>query len=518
MSIAENNDKSRSIEFNDVGPIKHLKVEIPEGGGVVVLKGTNGSGKTHALEGIESLYSKDRRRTLRNADGSRSGSIEGLGVTVRLGRSNTVKGELVCESLDGRVDPSLLVDPGIKDPLKADSKRLATLIRLGSIHVTPEKWMMAMADAVDQLSLEDLVDDDPVIAAERIRRRLHELALQQERIAKSKSQEAATLAKSVEDVDVNQPSDAATLAANLDKATSELTRTITRRESQITATERHREAKLQLESMADSVNLEGLQRNLEVLNANKADAVDRLDAQRETLRVIQTAIAQSEKQLEGCDMQIELVQEQLANADIQLLKIAGWKETVDSGLPEVIADEVIEELKAAKTKAFEAVQLGEVTRRALATRDTAEALADEVILISERADKLRTLARSTDGVLEQALIDAGFDTIKVDDGRLCVESDRGLEPFSELSHGERWTIALDLAANGLPKGSVLPVCQEAYESLDPTNRQFINNLAKERGLVIVTAEATDGELRAEILEGEVLWEATQPETLEGKVL
>src|SRR5690606_25097574 len=107
-------------------------------------------------------------------------------------------------------------------------------------------------------------------------------------------------------------------------------------------------------------------------------------------------------------------------------------------------------------------------------------------------------ARSTDTTLEEAIQRAGFAAIKVSHGRLCVDSDRGLEPFAELSHGERWRVSLDLAAQGLPRGAVLPVCQEAYESLDPSNRAHIYRLARERGLVLLTAEASAGQLRAEI--------------------
>ncbi len=43
---------------------------------------------------------------------------------------------------------------------------------------------------------------------------------------------------------------------------------------------------------------------------------------------------------------------------------------------------------------------------------------------------------------------------------------------------------------------VLP--QGAWESLDPANRAHVGELARERKIVVLTAEATDGELRAEV--------------------
>jgi hypothetical protein len=80
-----------------------------------------------------------------------------------------------------------------------------------------------------------------------------------------------------------------------------------------------------------------------------------------------------------------------------------------------------------------------------------------------------------------------------------VESDRGLEPVSELSTGERWRLALDLAAKGLPKGAILTVHQEGWQSLDHGLRREVATMAKERGLLIVTALVDSGDLRAEVI-------------------
>lgn len=190
-------DAKAEIELNHVGPIEHLTIPCPKDGGVVVLKGRNGSGKSHALESVEAIYSASSRKGLRHKDGVPSGTIVGMGVTVRLGRQNTVRGkldELVCESLEGRVDPSQLVDPGIKDPIKADARRLQSLIRLGNIKVPAETWSASLGTAADDIVVQDLVDDDPIVTADRIRRRLHEVARKQEKQAQSKGAESASIA------------------------------------------------------------------------------------------------------------------------------------------------------------------------------------------------------------------------------------------------------------------------------------------------------------------------------------
>jgi hypothetical protein len=116
------------------------------------------------------------------------------------------------------------------------------------------------------------------------------------------------------------------------------------------------------------------------------------------------------------------------------------------------------------------------------------------------AKKLREVARGTDSIFGRQLSSMGFTDVIVDDGRLKVKSDRGLELVSELSDGERWRLAIKVAANGLGEGAILPVEQAAYEGLDPENRLLIRDLARKKKIVIVTALASDEELTAEVVQ------------------
>ena len=76
--------------------------------------------------------------------------------------------------------------------------------------------------------------------------------------------------------------------------------------------------------------------------------------------------------------------------------------------------------------------------------------------------------------------------------RLVTETDRRLIPFADLS-GERWRVALDIAIEavgvrrpvGHPSGSV--------EGLDPGNQAEIAEHCRNRGAVLLTAEADGGE-------------------------
>ena len=486
------------IEIENVGPIEHLSIPIPEGGGIVVLRGSNGDGKSHAINCVEALYSKDVRKGLRHRDGMPSGRVEGLGVTVRLGRSNTAKGELVCESLDGRVDPSQLVDPGIKDPLAADARRLATLVRLAGIKVDFPAWQSAVGEAGELIALDALVDDDPVASADRIRRKLHDVALNRERLATSKTGEANTLIQSIADVDMSNPEDSQELDRRYESAADSLSRLKQQIDDREASRSRFTECKNKLDLIAVP-DLDFIQTAISGIDGDIAGNCSALDESRIAMKAAQDKLSSLTHSLDRLRVERRLADEQLGHATKQVATIEELRKVVEAGFPVPITDEAVTQAIAVKQAAREAIACEQVVRRAIDTMAKAEAAEAESVVLAKQAEKLREIARSTDSVLEQALVDAGFDSIRVYDGRLCISSDRGLEPFSDLSYGERWRHALDLAARGLPRGAVLPVCQEAFESLDPINREFVSGLARDRGQVIITAEATGGSLRAEVL-------------------
>ena len=65
--------------------------------------------------------------------------------------------------------------------------------------------------------------------------------------------------------------------------------------------------------------------------------------------------------------------------------------------------------------------------------------------------------------------------------------------FSDLSMGERWRIVVDLAADAVGVGGMFTIPQEAWEALDPINRDAVAAHVKRRGVIVITAEATAAE-------------------------
>ena len=118
-------------------------------------------------------------------------------------------------ALAGGLDPSVLVDPGLKDPIAADKRRIECLLLLGGAKASPEDFVELVGDraAFDALvPSEDLETDDPLELQQRVKQRLEAAARTREGEAKNIWGEIDALQRQNEGVDLELPSDAATLA------------------------------------------------------------------------------------------------------------------------------------------------------------------------------------------------------------------------------------------------------------------------------------------------------------------
>ena len=114
------------ITLKNIGPIENVTIPVPAEGGVVVLRGRNGSGKSTALDAIQTAITGKGKPPLR--DKAAKGEIHAGGVSLTVAKSIRRSGELVVTSLDSRLSVADLVDPGIVDPLRADASRIKALV------------------------------------------------------------------------------------------------------------------------------------------------------------------------------------------------------------------------------------------------------------------------------------------------------------------------------------------------------------------------------------------------------
>lgn len=503
---------SPQIDIQDVGPIHHLSFDMDGPGGVIVFKGRNGVGKTHAINASAALADPKRARDMTSRDGSGRGTISGLGVELGIGRRTTARGELEVTQINAD-DPSELVNPGYKDEAVADEHRLKVLCRLARVRPNAA-WFAKLVGGEDELkaiakpaTLALLESDNLPGLAEAMRRDLQAAARTAESEYQNFGHQASALLENTKDVDTSAPSDERVLSELAQDATRHMMRLEERRAAQDKADRARAQALEQIAAAEQPEDLASIAREREQkegLIQIEKDQQRSIDAEIEKLRA---EIASLTSRRTDCDRRIVSLHGDLDNltrranaATRHAATVEAWQKTIaETVIPDAdrVSDRDIEEARLVTANAGHAIQQGAIIRRALKQRAESEALAQRARDAEKRAEKLRDAAKGVDEVISESLRAIAPRGFGVTDGRLVIDTDRGRELYTQLSDGERWRFALDVTIDAVGEGGILAIRQEAWEGLDPYNRASIAVHARERGVWILTAEADGGELRAE---------------------
>lgn len=505
----------RKIELKDVGAIEHLTIGVPEPGegGVIVLRGRNGSGKSTALEAVNALVTGNG--DVRTRDGALGAMVEGLGARLTVGRRKSSAGECEVLGLEGP-DPSLLVDPGIKNRGAAHAERIRALCMIAGAQVEREPFVK-LAGSVDEFervvkpaSLEK--GDVPSVAA-AVKRDFEAAARAAEAEAANIQNEANGIASAAQDVPETEPLDERALQLELESASAELGELRGRQRNADELRAAAERARQTLASYGDKGTKEAGQAAEDALATAKANTeiwVKAVDAAHERTAEALAALRKCEQDEAEAKSQLRAAQtaEQNASASVdqafqdfqrrkQLQQAVTAAESAADVDPEAIAA-----LEKRQSAARTALQRAEVVRRAIDQRQRARAKAEQAGEALSRAERLRDAARGCEAVITAALAKVCPPGMSVHEGLLVVDTDRGLEPFDELSHGERWRWAINISSRAIEDRTrgLLTCRQEGWDALDPTTQHEVDRMAREEGLIILTASADDGELRAEVFE------------------
>lgn len=481
----------RMVKITNRGPIEYLEIPLPEGGGITVMRGGNGSGKSASLAVTQELATGVPAEEYDRRDGARAGTTEGLGVTVRLVRQRRRdEGDgLAVVALSG-TDPSLLVDPGLKDPAKADASRIRTLVRLAGIELTAASFEAVGVDP----EVARLADGhaDPLEASQAVRRGLHAVARQVEDEAKGLRGRLDGMTAHLDEDIKDGETDQGVLDSALQGAQEALAEAKARRAAGLEREQAALEAQESLQGL-DEVDVAAV--NARVAETERALEDARVAHLRATEALAAAEQADHEAKVDqSAAMRIQQAREAAENA-------------IAAGQLDFPDEDQVEQLEAARDDALAAIEHAVVLRQRAEMTNECDELAEQVERLESAAEAHREAAGQVDAVLSSTLGDgnlAAYD-FTLDGGRLCVHTEaRGETLFAELSMGERYAIALDLALLAVDPDAamdaLLVLRQEAWEGLDPSNRAKLDTIARERGVVILTAEATGGELRAEVFE------------------
>ncbi len=489
-----------TIEVDNICSVEHLSVPIPKDGGVVVLRGPNGSGKSSILRALERLATGKKDLAVTARDGVQRGEISGFGVTLRVAKSVTRTGEYDRESLDGRLSVAELVDPGLKGEMEADAKRIRALVQLAG--VKPD--VNIFADLLDErkdfdevVKGKNLDTDDILVLADRIKRAIDEAARNAEGQANIEKAKSAACRESASGIALDVQTDDSILQKLLEDA-------------------------IRVEQSLQSKSEEATRRNAEILAARQQITASTLARPGEKLFSLEEAreretiahnacsdatakVEEIAKQLQSAQWELERCQDRWEESKREQGNAEHFHETI-SELESIVAvgelvgptEQEISDAADAVANSRASIEAGVLARRANEQLAKAKTHADAENKALVKANSLREAAKRVDDVLSEQIAKLGV-ALQVKAGRLVTNTRRGSGTlYAELSEGERWKIALDIAIEAVGTDGILYIPQPAYEALDPDNRQKVIDRVSGNGVVIMTAESTGGVLRAEI--------------------
>jgi ABC-type iron transport system FetAB ATPase subunit len=475
----------KEIEINNVQAITHLNFAIPEGGGVVLLRGKNGCGKSTALQAI-SEAAGGKKTGLKAKDGTKFGTIEAPGVRLRVGKSTAKTGELEFDSIEGRFPLADLVDPGFRDAEACDRTRTKALIQLTGVEPNLELFreIEGFSEASKNISASP---EDVLGMAAALKLEVEKLARSAEESAADATSRSKVLWEQSEGLDSTIERDGERLRDASEQAIRDLADV--KRTAQLRREQRKQwlACKGQLDQMVTYTKpIDLIEEMISYCTSMTNDVLRRIEE-------LKTELSESQSNLRSWQQELKHTQ-QVDKSQRELRAV------VDAGEPMLIDDTCINKKFVAVETARHNEQAGEVQRKKHIDRAAAIKFADISAGHADWGKQYRTGAARIDGILSEQINKLGVD-LAVMDGRLYYDTSRGPTLYHELSDGERWRIAIDIAIDVAGANGLLSIPQKSWEALDPANQLAIHEHCKRRGAVIVTAAAADGGLRAELFEG-----------------
>lgn len=481
----------KTVEVKNLGPIQDLTIKFA-GPGVTVVRAPNGKGKSILLDGVSKVVANGGKLPLR--DGEKRGHIEAFGARISIGATCRHTGEAEVTHLEGRFDLASLVDPGVKTPDAADRHRIKALVTLMGVKANINLFADSAALGGRELfakhvTLDAVASEDPVEMAAKIKKAYEAAARKQEDLAQQELGKAVGLEDAIRTIDTSLEHDSGKLTAEYDAALR----------LQAELQERARQAE------NDSQRIQEARQSLETAKANYTGpsvaqaAIDLEKAQNdaagcdEKVEKLRLQLQQAEKERDEKYLVIDQRRRELHSAREYKSLLDRCEETLRQRAVAPVLPAELTQVAERITAARQAIEQGAIIRKAKEQQQEAEQHRAKQAECLKLAETLREAAKGTDEVLSAAI---QCETIRVEslDGvaRLVVDHPvRGKsKPFHELSEGEKWRIAIDIAADRVGEQGLIVLAQEAWEALDVAAREAIHQHARERSVFVLTGEAT----------------------------
>lgn len=496
-----------TVHIENIGPIERADFELQPG--LTIIEGAPGAGKSTALETINFVVNGQKSSRITKRDGADRGLANVDGKVVRISKTMRTEGELRVEGL-GDFSIASLHNPPFQTPETRDAHRIKALAVVAGTEVTPESFYHLLggkADFKEIVPSSAFEKDDPVETMKRVKSAIEQECRRVEKLERAATEAAQAQLELAEGMDTETPHDDAQLQRDLEDAIREHSRVKEKRDAWRKTQKSAEEARARLAQLPPGKSVaEAEQIHRDACKA-QLDAQELVDDLTSKLRDAKHALTVAEnKALAAYEML------SVAKSEVSLRGELDAAIEAASGSEETTEDEV-DDAAQAVGEARNAVKHGMLCRQAIEAKEKAQAHLDKAKEHRERAETLRRAAAGTFDVLSESLAKIEDCPLRVrlnDENvpRLVCKTDRSdEEPFEDLSDGEKLDVIMGIAAR---RNRLIPLSQAQFGELAPSLRTKVDQLAKKHGCFIVTAQATDGELRGRAYEPEAL-EATAAE-------
>lgn len=483
-----------TIEIENIGKIKRAIIPYPPEGGIVRLMGTQAVGKSTAQRAINALVTGEG--SLEKRDGTISGSVSGLGVTITVKKSTRRTGELEVEAIEGKFSIADLVDPKLADPVAADAKRIKALVHLAGAEADPALFYDLVGGEAEFLRIVGATKETDLLKlAGLVKKKIEDTAREVEASADKAAGSAAALRESASKVTETEAIDPAKLQADLETAiaTESALKQAAKSGAELAKNAAEaRDALAKAEASYDGKSIEEATKDHDAEVAKLTAAEARVD---ELLKQLQAAEQEVESQ-KRAEFQSRIKVDQAKN---HVRSLESWRQLIAGAASIEIPDEA-SIAQAAQTVADSraAIERQALVRKAIEDRTAAQAADLQYREHATRATRLREAAGKVYGVLSDVVGKLNC-PLRVKDGRLVLDTDRGEELFADLSDGQRILIAVPIAVSKMPEHAPLIVEPWLWGELAPASKRLLHETLVERGIVGYAIEATDDpELCAEV--------------------
>lgn len=494
--------KDKTFEVKNPGPVKEFTLRADKGPGVYVLAGPNGAGKSSILRAIAKALGYAVPVNLRHGAKTLSVELDGENLleTSKVKPTGDIENALIKASPLAR-----FIQPGMADDDRNEAARNEAFFELVDIPVTEEAISVlvqgnsAALEFVFEREGDDLLKEKIVDAADKVRRRVHELKRQYE----------AEGVKAQAEIDAN-PADKPAIVSKVSAldAKTQYEMAVRNQERLRGQNEQREQQERQVEEIkrtqGERPDPEAAEEQWHLAHENAVTVAASIQALREQL-----AKASAEH-----SAKVDLEHRALETLDQTRKDAVRWDKN-KALLGQEISGASTEDLEAAILQVQEAEQSldrakhTEAWQLALQRRKEAQERREASYASAAEIEKVATAVTSQLALLFE---EAGVEGLTIEEGRLCqVGEDGETEPIYELSVGERSRIGCELLVrNKFPHDTgILP--GSFWQNMDENNKVVVHTEVAKAGLYFYTEEPHTGELRVFQQPTEIILEGQQVE-------